>query len=122
MKASEVIGRADRLRPNTHDESDKRMWLLQVEKHVADHMNLHMGDEAVPGDLMDMDADPVMLLDGADTQVYVLYLMAMYDYYNGDIDRYNPGAQVFGEAMSDWRAAYRRSHMPKPTQGKWVEV
>lgn len=122
MKVSEVFERADRLRPNTHEESDKRVWLQQIEKHVADHINLHVGDEVVLGDMLDTSKDPTMLLEGADAQVYVLYLMAMYDYYNGDIDRYNQGAQVFGEAMDEWRAAYRRGHMPKPVGGRWKEV
>lgn len=114
MTVSEAIRQADRLRPNTHDLEDKEMWLQTVENHVSRHMNLHEGYDMHP----DVKADEQLLLDGADAEMYVLYLLCMYDYYNGEYDRYNNGALQYNQRLEDWRARFLREHMPKPFKGK----
>lgn len=112
MRASDAIARADRLRPNTHANEDKMHWLQSAENHVAQHMNLHTGYDVKP------DTEKGLLLDGADGEIYVLYLVCMYDYYNGDFDQYNSGALQYNQALSEWRARFRREHMPKPFTGR----
>lgn len=111
MEIQKIIARADRLRPNTHDEEDKLHWISAAESHIVRHMNLHVG--------MDLEVKEfestgeVTALDGPDAELYVLYLVMMYDYYNGDYDRYNNGALQYNERLQEWKARYRREHMPK---------
>ena len=118
MTVQEAIAKADRLRPNTHEDADKVTWVNVVERHVVDHMNLHVGyDMTVPALTAD-DMDKALTLDGTDTELYVLYLAAMYDYYNGEFDRYNNGALQYNKRLEEWRAQFRREHMPKPFEGR----
>lgn len=111
MTVGKAIERADRLRPNTHIEEDKLHWASAAESHIVRHMNLHVGMDleikefASPGD--------ATALDGTDAELYVLYLVMMYDYYNGDYDRYNYGALQYNEHLQEWKSRYRREHMPK---------
>lgn len=110
MLTGEAIERADRLRPNTHDETDKLNWLSVVEAHVVRHMNLHEGEQEPERNYRDLKTE--LLLKDADAELYVLYLVTMYDYYNGDYDRYNNGALVYNQTLQEWKARYRREHRP----------
>ena len=119
MTVSEIVMRADRLRPNTHEESDKMHWVSAAESHVVRHMNLHVNTdiEVKPFESMGDETQ----LSGPDAELYVLYLVMMYDYYNGDYDRYNYGALQYNQFLNDWKARYRRTHMPKDL-GKMVNL
>lgn len=122
MTVQDAIAQANRLRPNTHENEDKVAWLGAVESNVVKHINLHEGDRLEYSPITAEDMNRELLITDEHVQVYVLYLIAMYDYYNGDIDRYNNGAQMFGNAMEDWKAEYRRTHMPRRFEGSWNEV
>lgn len=119
MKIQDLIERADRLRPNTHDEQDKLHWLSVVESHVVRHINLHEGEEKPEREFASLEEVPS--LTGTDAELYVLYLVMMYDYYNGDYDRYNNGAMQYNAALQDWRARYRREHRHKD-MGRMVNL
>lgn len=119
MTIREAIERADRLRPNTHEREDKLAWLTAVEANVARHMNLHENvDVALPVYTADTPEDTTLLLENEAGEVYVKYLVTMYDYYNGDYDRYNNAALMFNETFQEWKGLYRRTHMPKRFTGK----
>ena len=111
MTIGDLVERADRLRPNTHDEKDKLHWMSVVESHVVRHMNLHEGEAKEEREFASLDEMPT--LQDTDAELYVLYLVMMYDYYNGDYDRYNNGALQYNEFLQNWRARYRREHMHK---------
>ena len=49
------------------------------------------------------------------TDIYIYYLAAMIDFYNGDSGRYNDTMVLFNQAWEDYAAYYRATHKPKQT-------
>ena len=49
------------------------------------------------------------------TDVYLYYLAAMIDFYNGDSGRYNDTMVLYNQAWEDYAAYYRERHKPKQT-------
>lgn len=49
------------------------------------------------------------------TDIYIYYLAAMIDFYNGDSGRYNDSMAMFNRAWDEYAAHYRATHKPKQT-------
>ena len=49
------------------------------------------------------------------TDIYIYYLAAMIDFYNGDAGRYNDTMVLSNTAWNDYAAYYREKHRPKQT-------
>ena len=49
------------------------------------------------------------------TDVYLYYLAAMIDFYNGDSGRYNDTMVLYNQAWEDYAAYYRERYKPKQT-------
>ena len=118
MTIREAIDRADRLRPNTHEMRDKLNWLTGMERLIAEFMNRHENVNVTPP-VYDEGTDDgqKLLLDHEDAELYVVYLMMKYDFYNGEYDAYNNQAMHYKDELDAWKAAYRREHMPRQLEG-----
>ena len=98
MTVKEIIEYTDKLRPNTHDAATKLAWINHVEGMVQ-------------SEIMNTPIDSVrQLFSENDTvsvkhpysQVYSYYIIAMIDFFSGDIQRYKNSAEAYNDAMKTY--------------------
>lgn len=61
----------------------------------------------------EVDMDRVLIAPEPYSNLYVKYLAAQVDYYNGEIPRYKNSMARFNEALDMYAAWYNRNHMPR---------
>lgn len=130
MRAKEAIAQADELRPNALGEKQKLDWVLELEKEVSEMMSLSEPPPAVGGEDsgrivsaptekgrgLDEGEEPQLLLPPPRDRVYVLYLTAMIDFYNGEMDLYANDYALYNQEMAATRAWWRRHHRPRASR------
>ena len=107
MTALEVIDLTDELRPNSFSTSAKLSWIENIERRIEqDVVSTHKN--AVPSEYM-TDSDPLSELYAypPSSELYVLYLCAMVDFYNGEYDGYNNFSIRFNTVYDEF---LRHSH------------
>jgi hypothetical protein len=114
MTVSEAIARADGLRVNLLGEEIKAGWIRIVEHGVADMM----GKESQLKGSYSADRDTSLLMPPPYDDVYVKYLIAMIDYYNGETGQYANDMELYNEAMSRAGSWWIRNNRPSP-KGNW---
>ena len=116
MKIIEAINRIDSLKHNTYTNADKIEWLSRLDEMVLRLIiDTHEGGEDVlfsPYDERD-DIGADLLVPAPFDSVYVHWLEAQIDYYNGEISRYNNSMAMFNEEYAAYQRYYNRNHMPK---------
>jgi len=129
MTAGEAIKKAQDLRPAAMQENSDLYyrWLTEVEQEVIEHLNRHVdptGQAAEGADWQaeitytETDAETDLLLPDRFEMIYVYKIMCEIDMMTGETDRYNNDAILYNQMMSEWKAWYRRHHMPKATGRK----
>lgn len=116
MKLREAIERIDGLKHNTFTQGEKVLWINQLDGRVkAEIIDTHEDGDGIPfkpyteGD--DMGAD--LLVPEPFDSVYIRWLEAQIDYYNGELGRYNNSIAMFNEEYAAYLRYYNRNHMPK---------
>ena len=115
MTLATLIARIQSLRPSQYDEVQLVDWINEVEAQVADEViNRAWADnvEFHPYDIA-VDAERKLILPDEHCDVYLHYLAAKIDYWNGETDRYNNSAAMYAASWKSMASAYRRNHMPK---------
>lgn len=116
MTIREVIDQADVLRPNTISETEKHVWLAQldgtVRSQIHDRHEGNADDPETGADRAQDDSTP-LLVEMPYAGVYVYWLMAQIDLALGELTRYNNDMMLYNLALTDYAAAYKRSHLPK---------
>lgn len=115
MKITEAISKVDALKPNTYSMEDKVDWLSALDFKVKSKIiDLHEQNEMVPftGYDTDDDIDKDLLAPAPYDEMYLRWLEAQIDYYNGEEDRYNNSIILFNNAYEDYKKHYTRTHMP----------
>ena len=117
MTASESILRANLLKPNAYSNEDKVRWLSKLDGIIKKEIiDTHKGGEDVIFDGYDADDDPRtigLIVKAPYDDIYIYWLEAQIDYFNGETAKYNNSIATFNSAYSDFSAAYNREHMPK---------
>lgn len=99
MTTTQVIDRADLLRPNGIPKEMKRKWVLDLDGQLAEMYGTEPdGDE--------------LLAQPPHDEVYVLHLCAQIDLAQEETDLYQDDMAQANLAMSELRAWYRRNHCP----------
>jgi hypothetical protein len=116
MKLREAIDRIDGLKHNTFTQGEKVMWINQLDGRVkAEIIDTHEGGDDIPfspyNEKNDLGAD--LLIPEPFDSVYIRWLEAQVDYYNGELGRYNNSIAMFNEEYSAFQRHYNRHHMPK---------
>ena len=112
MRINTAIARADDLRLNTISEEQKYTWAYELECTVCEMMGKKPPTKNFPEDIE-------LSMPEAHEDVYVKYLAAKIDYYNGESALYANDQAIFQDAMADARAWYLRSYGAK-NHGGWV--
>lgn len=112
MKINDAIVAADELRMNTLDDEQKAKWLYELDCAVAEIMG-----KAAP--TWKFPENKELLIPMQHEEVYVKYLVAMIDYYNGESELYANDITLYEQAMKEFRSWYIRNNRPR-SAGGWV--
>ena len=114
MTVNNIIGYADRIRPNLVSYDTKLNWLYTIEKKIADHMSKFSAKSIVA----DIPEESTVLLLGKEYKdMYAYYIVCMIDLANQDIAMYNNSCAYFNELFDSWKKKWRREHMPVSSDG-----
>lgn len=113
MTMIEAIGRLDALRHNTFSQEEKIQWLNQVDSLVYQEViSTHEG----ACDFRPYDArtplEQTLLVPSPYDELYLHYLEAQMDYYQGETDRYNRSMGMFQSVLTAYINYYNRTHLP----------
>ena len=113
MTMIEAIGRLDALRHNTFRQEEKIQWLSQVDGLVYQEViSTHEGGT----DFRPYDAqtplEQELLVPAPYDELYLHYLEAQMDYYQGEADRYNRAMGMFQSVLTAYINYYNRTHLP----------
>lgn len=112
MTVQEVLAQTDAVKPNQFEEGMKLVWLNEVEGRVYQVMKLRKGSEDVKEPHISMESmyNDCLLLPESFSGIYVHYLSAMIDYFNGETARYNNSMYMFNTAWSEFENYWYREH------------
>ena len=111
MRFTEAIAAADELRINTVSDEQKHRWIYELECRVAEMMGRDTPKYEFP-------SDEEVLLPPQHQDVYVRYLVAMIDHYNGENELYVNDITVFEDAYKDASIWWVKHHRPA-SSGNW---
>lgn len=121
MKIREAIERVDSVKPNAYSNSDKTMWLSELDGRILKEVILtHDGAEeestyakVLSGYSYINDSEESLLVSAPYSDIYIKWLTMQIDYANADINRYNNSLSAFERSYSDFVNYYNRTHIPK---------
>ncbi len=114
MTIREVLARVDTIRPNAYTDGEKIAMLNTIEGRIYREILEKTADftgEFIP--FQEGEEERELTVPVPYTDIYVFYLAAMIDFYNGDSGRYNDTMVLFNQAWEDYAAHYRERHKPK---------
>jgi len=103
MTINQAITAADAMRPNAYAPDDKHVWVNQVERQLQEFT----GADYTFYTADDMDKE--LLLPEAWSDIYVLYICSMCDYWAQDTAKYNASAALYNSRLTEYKQEYRRS-------------
>ena len=112
---NEVMERVKRTKPNAIDEKDQARWLLTLDRRVYEEVTKADVPENLPVKSWPEDGDKPLLADTPYDSVCDLYLTAMICFALGEYNDYNNIAEQFERTFQDFRAWWRRHHVPEQT-------
>ena len=113
MTIREAIDRVDGLRPNAVSETEKRLWLAQLDGAVRRQIHgQHEDNQAVGGADVKQGDDTVLLAEEPYTNLYLYWLMAQVDLALGELTRYNNDMMLYNLALTEYAVDYKRRHLP----------
>lgn len=106
---SQALAAAERLRPGLCDPESCAAWIGELDGKLA----AELLKTQIPVYRYPEDCDTPLLVPKPYHNVYELYLLAMQDLRDRDTERYENDAALYRQALQEWKAYYRRTHMPK---------
>ena len=103
MTINQAIAAADAMRPNAYSAEDKRVWVNQVERQLQEFTGADYTFYTVD------DMDKELLLPEAWSDIYVLYIASMCDFWEQDTAKYNASAALYNSRLTEYKQEYRRS-------------
>lgn len=99
------------MRPNVISQEQKYTWVYEFECRVCEMMGKNAAPKLFPDDVE-------LSMPEAHEDIYVKYLAAKIDYYNGEGGLYANDQVIFEDAWADARAWYIRTYGAK-NYGNW---
>lgn len=116
MTILEAITRIDAIKPNTYRQPEKISWLSTVDGIIMrEIIETHEGDSTVVfnGYTENTPLTTELLVPAPYDELYLYYLEAKIDYWNGETKRYNNSTEMFNDSFKSYMRYYNRTHMPK---------
>ncbi|MGN0134959.1 MAG: hypothetical protein ACI4AO_09545 [Anaerotignum sp.] len=116
MTARELLTTIDQMRPNAFTDGEKLHFLNTIEGRIyTEILNRAEGNDLTFIPFQEGEEEKELIVQIPYTYIYIYYLAAMIDFYNGDSDRYNDTMVLFNQEWEDYAAYYRQTHKPKQT-------
>lgn len=115
MTVSEVIAKADNLRPNQYGMDLKTQWLSEVEGIIIDTIL----NESEGNDIQfekynyELDMEKELKIPDRFCDVYIHYILAKIDYHDSETESYQNDVIMYQASMDSFAGWYIRNHMPK---------
>lgn len=121
MKVREAIDRIDSLKHNVYSNAEKVDWLNRLDGMIKrEIIDTHEGAEFVIFEgYSERDMEKELLIGSPYDEMYIRWLEAQIDYYNGEIARYNNSMMMYQAAYDSYAKYYNRSHMPLTQKMKY---
>lgn len=108
-----AIERAMKLHPDSIDDATKCRWISELDGKIM-RETMHKNDFI--GYSFPQDGDKKLLVQSPYDNIYELYIIAMGDFFSGELASYNSSAVLFEQAYSEFRKSYLRNNMPPQTK------
>ena len=105
---SQALECAEQLRPGIGDPETLTGWIEELDGKIA--AELLKTDPPVYR--YPESCGTALLVPKPYHVVYGLYLIAMQDLRDRDTERYDNDAALYRQALQEWKAYYRRTHVP----------
>lgn len=118
----EVIHRINTIKPNNYAQAEKIKWLSSLDGIVKkDIIDKHEGGDNVKFDgyKENIDLNQELLVPAPYDDIYLFWLEAQINYWNGEIDKYDNSMEMFNQAFSNYAKYYKQTHMPKAKNFKY---
>lgn len=115
MTIIEAITRLDALKFNTYSQEDKIAWLSRLDSAVKlQIIDSHDGAANISFGGYDKNTplETVLLVPAPYDEVYLRWMEAQIDYYNGEYDKYNNAIIMYNTAFDEYQKYYTRNHNP----------
>jgi hypothetical protein len=122
MTIIEALHRIDSVKPNTYNQSEKINWLSTLDGIVkSEIIDTHEGAEGVTfnGYTESTDLTTNLLVPEPYDEVYIYWLAAKIDYWNGEFGKYNNSIVMYNKAFATFARNYNRTHKPKGKKFKF---
>lgn len=123
MKIIEAINAIDALKPNGYTQAEKIRWLSALDGILYQEIILpHERAEGRSFSGYDEDTPPETALLAQEPygrELYLSYLEAQIDYYNGETARYNNSMTMYQAAYTAYARWYNRTHLPLSQKRKY---
>lgn len=123
MTIIEAINRLDSLKFNTYSQTEKIEWLSRLDSAVKLQIidTHHDGEEvSFRGYTEDTPLDTVLLVPTPFDEVYLRWMEAQIDYYNGEFDKYNASIIMYNTAFNEYASYYNTHHMPRSSGRRFI--
>lgn len=115
MTLNEAITKADNLKPNQYKYPEKVSWISDVDGMIYNELVKHReSDELVEWSPYtdETDVSTELLAKEPFAELYIFYIHAKVDYFNGEFTRYANNMQSFNDKYQAFTNNYVRTHMP----------
>ncbi|MBQ7834226.1 MAG: hypothetical protein IJ385_00420 [Ruminiclostridium sp.] len=115
MTVNFAIEQALKLHPDTIPDSIKCRWLSELDGKI---MRETMHQDGFAPYRFPEDGERQLVVGAPYDNLYELYIIAMSDFFSGEMANYSASAVLFEQAYSEFRKNYIRSNMPP--QGRLI--
>lgn len=111
MTIQEAITKIDNLKPNAYKQPQKLDWLSAVDGRVFYEILGNGKDSEWKQYSDDTDVSTKLLIPDPYSDLYIYYMGAMVDYWNGEFTKYNNAMVQFNEAFESYGKEYSRTNL-----------
>ena len=114
MILQQLLSQIAEIKPNQYSDDILIRWVSDVDGLIINEIvKWHEGcDSLAHGPYTAQDMQTKLLVDDPYSKLYMQYLSAMIDYYNGDFGRFNNDMVMYNASLSEFADWFNREHMP----------
>lgn len=115
MTLIEAINAVDELKPNSYSREEKIRWISCLDGMVKTQIvDTHITDKLVSYGGYDGNTagDTELLIPAPYDELYIWWMSAQIDFYNGEFLRYNNSVTLFNESFRVYGELFHRTHTP----------
>lgn len=120
MTIIDAINRIDSLKPNGYTQSEKVKWLGVLDGRIkAEILDRYNGAKEYTEYTDETAITTPLLVESPYDDIYLYWLEAQIDYWNGEYVKYNNSMDMFNTAYDAFAKQYNRTHSHKGTKFKF---